>query len=74
MTVHCGRLEVWPGYDSSILQFDSGAGLVVDVIHKMISMQTVHDVMANIMRNSQQRGSFRDECMREIVGQIIITR
>jgi len=63
---------VWPGYDSSILQFDSGPGLVVEIIHKMISTQTVYDVMHNI----HQRGgaSVREECMREIVGQIVITR
>jgi len=70
LTVCCGRLEVWPGYDSSILQFENGAGLVVDIIHKMISTQTVYDVMSNIL---QQR-NFREVCMREIVGQIVITR
>ena len=72
MAVCCGRLEVWLGYDSSILQFESGAGLVVDVIHKMISTQTVYDVMSNIHQRS--RASFREDCMREIVGQVVITR
>ena len=43
---------------------------MVDIIHKMISTQTVYDVMSNIL---QQR-NFREVCMREIVGQIVITR
>jgi len=70
--VCCGRLEVWPGYDCSILQFEKGPGLVVEIIHKMISIQTVYDVMGNIYE--RRAATFREECMREIVGQIVITR
>jgi len=66
------RLEVWPGYDSSILKFDAGAGLMVDVIHKMISMKTVYDVMRDLY--GQPQATFRDACVREIVGKIVITR
>jgi len=67
-----GRLEVWPGYDTSILQFESGAGLVVDIIHKMISTETVYNVMMDIHRTAGAR--FREEFVREIVGKIVITR
>jgi len=63
---------VWPGYDSSILKFERGPGLMVDVIHKMISIQTVYDVMQDLYQRS--RGSFKEACLREIVGQIVITR
>jgi len=63
---------VWPGYNSSILKFEKGAGLVVDVIHKMISLQTVYDIMQDLYRKSQ--ATFKEACMREIVGQIVITR
>ena len=65
-------MEVWPGYDSSILSFERGPGLVVDVIHRMISLQTVYDVMQELYRRSRQ--SFREDCLREIVGQVVITR
>ena len=66
------RLEVWPGYDSSILQFDSGPGVIVDVIHKMISTQTVYDIMQDLYQRSPR--VFRDACIQEIVGSIVITR
>jgi len=65
-------MEVWPGYDSSIFKFESGAGLVVDVIHKMVSLQTVYDCMHDLYQRSP--GTFRETCIREIVGQIVITR
>jgi len=65
-------MEVWPGYDSSILKFESGAGLVVDVIHKMVSLQTVWDCMQDLSQRSP--GTFQEACVREIVGQIVITR
>jgi len=68
----CCRLEVWPGYDTSILQFENGPGLVVDVIHKMISLQTVLDCMQDLYERSA--ATFRESCLREIVGQIVITR
>ena len=65
-------MEVWPGYDTSILKFEVGPGLLVDVIHKMVSVQTVHDVMADLWQRST--ATFKDRCLRELVGQIVITK
>jgi len=66
-------MEVWPGFDSSILKFEKGPGLVVDVIHKMVSLQTVHDVMKDLHQRVRVE-AFRDACLREVVGRIVITR
>ena len=67
-----GSMEVWPGYDTSILKFENGAGLTVDIIHKMVSLRTVYDCMEDLYRRSA--ATFREACVREIVGQIVITR
>jgi len=65
-------MEVWPGYDSSILKFESGAGLVIDVIHKMVSLQTVYDIMQDLYQRAPAR--FREDCMREVIGRTVMTR
>jgi len=65
-------MEVWPGYDSSILKFERGPGLMVDVIHKMVSLQTVYDIMSDLYQRSP--ATYRERCLWEIVGQIVITR
>jgi len=66
-------LEVWPGYEGSICQFEAGPSLLIDVTHKVISTRSVYDVMRNI-RSLHPPAKFKESCLCEIVGQIIITR
>lgn len=70
------RLEIWPGYDASILRFEEGPMLLVDIIHRMLSMQTVYDQMSDIFQSmrGRQNVSLQDECRRQIVGQTVVTR
>uniref|UniRef100_A0A3Q3DQT5 Piwi-like protein 2 n=1 Tax=Hippocampus comes TaxID=109280 RepID=A0A3Q3DQT5_HIPCM len=66
------RLQVWPGYSTSIKHTDGGLYLCVDVSHKVLRNDSVLDVMNILYRQSKEK--FRDECTKELVGSIIITR
>ncbi|XP_057702846.1 piwi-like protein 2 isoform X2 [Corythoichthys intestinalis] len=66
------RLQVWPGFSTCIKQTDGGLYLCVDVSHKVLRNDSVLDVMNILYQQSKEK--FRDECTKELVGSIIITR
>ncbi|XP_065255146.1 piwi-like protein 2 [Emys orbicularis] len=66
------RLQIWPGYSASIRRTDGGLFLLADVSHKVIRNDSVLDVMHVIYQ--QSRENFQDECTKQLIGNIIITR
>ncbi|XP_041827468.1 piwi-like protein 2 [Melanotaenia boesemani] len=66
------RLQVWPGYSTCIKRTDGGLYLSVDVIHKVLRNDSVLDVMNTLFQ--QNKENFQDECTKELVGSIVITR
>uniref|UniRef100_A0A674BXH9 Piwi-like protein 2 n=1 Tax=Salmo trutta TaxID=8032 RepID=A0A674BXH9_SALTR len=66
------RLQVWPGYSTCIKHTDGGLYLQVDVSHKVLRNDSVLDCMNVIYQ--QSRESFQDECTKELIGSIVITR
>ncbi|XP_072834982.2 piwi-like protein 2 [Pogona vitticeps] len=66
------RLQIWPGYATSIRRTDGGLFLLADVVHKIIRNDSVLDFMHAIYQ--QSRENFQDACMKQLVGNIVITR
>ncbi|XP_025066148.1 piwi-like protein 2 [Alligator sinensis] len=66
------RLQIWPGYSASIRRTDGGLFLLADVSHKVIRNDSVLDVMQAIYQ--QSRENFQDECTKQLLGNIVITR
>ncbi|KAM9446701.1 piwi-like protein 2 [Clarias gariepinus] len=66
------RLQVWPGYSTSIKHTDGGLYLGVDISHKVLRNDSVLDIMNMIYQESRE--SFKDECTKEFIGSIVITR
>ncbi|KAJ8285884.1 hypothetical protein GJAV_G00032070 [Gymnothorax javanicus] len=66
------RLQVWPGYSTCIKRTDGGLYLSVDVSHKVLRNDSVLDVMNVIYEKSRE--SFQDECTKELIGNIVLTR
>ncbi|KAK2902445.1 piwi-like protein 2 [Channa argus] len=66
------RLQVWPGYSTSIKRTDGGLYLCVDVSHKVLRNESVLDVMNTLYQQSKE--NFQDECTKELIGSIVITR
>ncbi|KAM9360170.1 piwi-like protein 2 [Symphorus nematophorus] len=66
------RLQVWPGYSTCIKRTDGGLYLCVDVSHKVLRNDSVLDVMNMLYQQSKE--NFQDECTKELIGTIVITR
>ncbi|KAM6931274.1 piwi-like protein 2 [Xenentodon cancila] len=66
------RLQVWPGYSTSIKLTDGGLYLSVDVSQKVLRNDSVLDVMNTLYQQSKE--NFQDECTKELIGSIVITR
>ncbi|XP_074664275.1 piwi-like protein 2 [Strix aluco] len=70
--LHHHRLQIWPGYSVSIRKKDGGLFLLVDAIHKVIRSDSVLTFMHAIYK--QSLNSFQDECIKQVVGNTVITR
>ncbi|XP_065515119.1 piwi-like protein 2 isoform X2 [Lathamus discolor] len=66
------RLQIWPGYAVSIRKKDGGLFLLIDAIHKVIRSESVLSFMHSIYKKSP--GSFQEECVKQLVGSVVITR
>lgn len=67
------RLEVWPGWLTSIQQLDGGIKLSVDATFRVLRLQTVKDIMVDIM-NRNVGSRLKEIFEQELVGSIIMTR
>jgi aubergine-like protein len=65
-------LEIWPGFATSILNYETSVLLMCDVSHKILRINTVLDDLYDI--RNQARGNFKEEAMKKLLGQIILTR
>nr|XP_054773093.1 piwi-like protein 2 [Lytechinus pictus] len=68
------KLEIWPGYITAISQYEGGLMLHADVAHKVLCNQTVLDTMQAIYSRVPDKNRFRDECTRQIIGSVALTR
>lgn len=68
------RLEVWPGFVTSILQFESSTMLIADVSHKVLHFQTVLDAMYEVYNQCRGGPNFKELVAKKIIGQIVLTR
>uniref|UniRef100_A0A8C5Q026 Piwi-like protein 1 n=1 Tax=Leptobrachium leishanense TaxID=445787 RepID=A0A8C5Q026_9ANUR len=67
------QLTVWPGFTTSILQYEANIMLCIDVSHKVLRNETVLDVMYNLHSRVGPH-HFRDECSKDLIGQIVLTK
>ncbi|NXU48963.1 PIWL1 protein, partial [Turnix velox] len=67
------RLMVWPGFASSILQYEQSIMLCTDVSYKVLRSETVLDFMCSLYRQVEEQ-RFRDACAKELIGLIVLTK
>ncbi|XP_025951075.1 piwi-like protein 1 [Dromaius novaehollandiae] len=67
------RLMVWPGFTTSILQYEKSIMLCTDVSHKVLRSETVLDFMYSLY-NQVEEQRFRDVCTKELIGLIVLTK
>lgn len=69
------KLAVWPGFVTSILQFETSTMLMADLCHKILHTSSVLDIMYEMY--NKHRGNtqnFHEACSKKIIGQIVLTR
>ncbi|CAH2295702.1 piwi 1 [Pelobates cultripes] len=67
------HLTIWPGFTTSILQYETSIMLCIDVSHKVLRNETVLDIMYNLYGKVGAH-HFRDACSKELIGQIVLTK
>ncbi|EMP40308.1 Piwi-like protein 1 [Chelonia mydas] len=67
------RLMIWPGFATSILQYETNIMLCTDVSHKVLRSETVWDFMYNLYKQVEEQ-RFRETCAKELIGLIVLTK
>ena len=70
MTNH--KLELWPGYETSIRQHEDSMLLCCEVSHKVLRLDTVLDLIRDISRRGG--GDFRRNVEKALLGVIVMTK
>ena len=66
------KLEVWPGYVTTIKQHESDLLLQVEISHKILRTDTVLEQIALIA--TRDRANYRANVNKALLGQIVMTR
>jgi aubergine-like protein len=67
------KLEVWPGFITSILQYETNVMLMTEVSHKVLRTDTVLDIFYDLMRR-HSGPAFYEEAKKNVIGQIVLTK
>ncbi|CAG5135544.1 unnamed protein product [Candidula unifasciata] len=70
------KLEVMPGFSTSILRYEAGNLLGVDIVHKILRIDTFLDCLYNLYYSVGQQDMqiFRAAAVKQFVGTIVMTR
>ena len=66
------KLELWPGYVTSIRQHENSMMLCCEISHKVLRMDTVLEQIAVI--TSRNKANYRAAVEKELLGQVVMTR
>jgi len=66
------RLELWPGYITSIQAYEGGVMLLADVSHRLLRTDTVLTFMYDIIQKNPN--NFQAEVTKQLVGNVVLTR
>jgi aubergine len=64
------KLQLWPGYITSIRQHEQNVLLCCEISHKVMRLETCLDVLRNL---SNQGGNYRESFEREVVNTVVLT-
>lgn len=68
------KLELWPGYVTSIRQHEEKILLCVEISHKILRTDTVLDQIGDIFQKTKGGPNFHSDVEKALLGAIIITR
>lgn len=65
------NLSIWPGYVTSVDQFEGGLMLHCDLRHRVLRTESVRDLLINLKRRG---GDFKSEVEKALLGSSVLTR
>ena len=68
------KLEIWPGYATTIAKYENNVMLTSDLAFKILRSDTVLAVMEDIREKYYNKGNCKEEIIRQLVGQTVLTR
>ncbi|KAK3877061.1 hypothetical protein Pcinc_018195 [Petrolisthes cinctipes] len=66
------RVAVWPGQQLGIRQHEHQVLLCTDVIHKFLRLDTMHDLLRQILANHPD--NYRHVVRRQVLGNVVMTK
>nr|XP_045742421.1 piwi-like protein 3 [Mirounga angustirostris] len=67
------NLVIWPGYVTSILEYETSITLCADVNHKLVRMQTAYDLISVLRDDFPAKQDLREQVSKQLVGSIVST-
>ncbi|XP_021559146.1 piwi-like protein 3 [Neomonachus schauinslandi] len=67
------NLVIWPGYVTSILEYETSITLCADVNHKLVRMQTAYDLISALRDGFPAKQDLREQVSKQLVGSIVST-
>lgn len=68
------RLELINGFSTSIASYENKLLLCAELTHKLLHKTTVFDQMGKIYDQSENENRFREKCIADLVGRIVMTK
>jgi len=66
------KLEIWPGYVTSVQQFEGGVMLCCDVSHKVLRTQTAYQLIKDVL--AQKPTDTQGAVLKALLGAVVLTR
>ncbi|TRY63151.1 hypothetical protein TCAL_10352 [Tigriopus californicus] len=64
-------LEVWPGFETAIDEYEGGLKLQIDISHRVLRMETAYKVIKGI---AQKGGNVKNDVEKALLGTTVLTR
>lgn len=68
------KLEIWPGYVTSIQDMDGGLLLNCDASHRILRTSTAREVLLDIFKLPEGKARFKEMAQKRLCGCVILTR
>lgn len=72
ITISEYRLELWPGYITSIRQHEDDVLICAEATHKVMRMETAYEILRNCQQQNGQ--NWQEAFEREIIGSVVLTK
>lgn len=68
------KLEIWPGYVTSVLDLDDGLLLSCDASHRLLRTSTAKEILKDLFQLPDGKSRFKENALKRLVGTIVLTR